>query len=62
MLAEKFLLLLETLLGRVVDDKSLAVTSTRAAFPDPPPLLRQQRGEDRGVKADRFGHLDGLSS
>jgi hypothetical protein len=35
MLAEKFLLLLETLLSRVVNDKLPTVTSTRAAFPDP---------------------------
>ena len=35
MLAEKFLLLLETLISRVVDDKLPTVTSTRATFPDP---------------------------
>ena len=35
MLAEKFLLLLETLISRVVDDKPPTVTSTRATFPDP---------------------------
>jgi hypothetical protein len=35
MLAEKFLLLLETLISRVVDDTPLTVTSTRATFPDP---------------------------
>jgi hypothetical protein len=34
MLAEKFLLLLETLISRVVDDKPLSVTSTPAAFPN----------------------------
>jgi hypothetical protein len=32
MLAEKFLLLLETFIGRVVDEKPPAVTAT---FPDP---------------------------
>ena len=37
MLAEKFLLLvLETLLRRVVDDKPPTVTSTPAAFPNSP--------------------------
>jgi hypothetical protein len=35
MLAEKFLLLLKTLISRVVDDKLPTVTSTRATFPDP---------------------------
>ena len=36
MLAEKFLLLLEALLSRVVNDKPPTVTSTPAAFPNPP--------------------------
>jgi hypothetical protein len=36
MLAEKFMLLLETLISRVVDDKPPTVTSTPAAFPSPP--------------------------
>ena len=36
MLAEKFLLLLETLLSRVVDDKPSTVISIPAAFPNSP--------------------------
>jgi hypothetical protein len=35
MLAEKFMLLLETLISRVVDNKPPTVTSTPAAFPNP---------------------------
>jgi len=40
MLAEKFLLLLETLISRMVDDKLPTVTSTRATFPDRPPPVK----------------------
>jgi hypothetical protein len=36
MIAEKFLLLLETLLSRVVDDKPSTVISIPAAFPNSP--------------------------
>jgi hypothetical protein len=43
MLAEKFLLLLETLLSRVVDDKPPTVTSTPAAYPPNPSAAMQSR-------------------
>ena len=43
MLAEKFLLLLETLISRVVDHKPPIVTGTRAAFPNPPYLGNPDR-------------------
>jgi hypothetical protein len=51
MLAEKFLLLLETLLSRVVDDKPPTVTSTPAAYP-PNPLTSAVTGAFRAARRD----------
>ena len=57
MLAEKFLLLLETLISRVVDEKPPAVTSTRATFPDPRHSVSSRLQRLRVGRASRARHF-----